>query len=180
MIKNYIKNQKYMKSILFSLAIASVFMACNSKSSDSNKNIVGLDTSGYYKNNVMADTPRKALTAAPGTVTKQVVETRNPDGSVVTTSTTVMGAKTAAPVTHHSSVSSNSVAHSTTYPAVAATPARKGWSNRAKGAAIGGVGGAVVGAVVSKKKGKGAIIGGVLGAAGGYIIGTEKDKKTGR
>jgi hypothetical protein len=45
---------------------------------------------------------------------------------------------------------------------------------------IGGVGGAVAGAVISKKKGKGAIIGGVVGAAGGYILGRSKDKKDGR
>ena len=51
----------------------------------------------------------------------------------------------------------------------------KGWSNAAKDATIGGVGGAVVGAVISKKKGKGAIIGGILGAAGGYILGRKKD-----
>ncbi|HEY8688938.1 MAG TPA: YMGG-like glycine zipper-containing protein [Chitinophagaceae bacterium] len=57
------------------------------------------------------------------------------------------------------------------------TPAeKKGWSNAAKDATIGGVGGAVVGAVISKKKGKGAIIGGILGAAGGYILGNKKDK----
>ena len=61
------------------------------------------------------------------------------------------------------------------------TPAKKeGWSKAAKGAVIGGASGAVVGAVVSKKKGKGAIIGGILGAGGGYVIGRSKDKKDGR
>jgi cobalamin biosynthesis Mg chelatase CobN len=60
-------------------------------------------------------------------------------------------------------------------------PAKKeGWSKAAKGAVIGGASGAVVGAVVSKKKGKGAIIGGILGAGGGYVIGRSKDKKDGR
>jgi YMGG-like Gly-zipper len=57
---------------------------------------------------------------------------------------------------------------------------KKGWSDAAKGATIGGVGGAVAGAVISKNKGKGAIIGGVIGAAGGYILGRKKDKKSGR
>ncbi len=65
--------------------------------------------------------------------------------------------------------------------AQAPQPAKKeGWSKAAKGAAIGGASGAVVGAVVSKKKGKGAIIGGILGAGGGYVIGRSKDKKDGR
>jgi hypothetical protein len=57
---------------------------------------------------------------------------------------------------------------------------RRGWSHAAKDATIGGVGGAVTGAIISKDKSKGAIIGGVLGAAGGYIIGRSKDKKEGR
>ena len=52
-----------------------------------------------------------------------------------------------------------------------------GWSNEAKGAAIGGVGGAVAGAILSKKKGKGALIGGMVGAVGGLIIGNSMDKK---
>ena len=56
---------------------------------------------------------------------------------------------------------------------------KKGISDAAKGAAIGGVGGAVAGAIIGKG-GKGAIIGGVVGAAGGYILGRQKDKKTGR
>ena len=57
-------------------------------------------------------------------------------------------------------------------------PKKKGWSSAAKGAVIGGVGGAVAGAVINgKNRGKGAIIGGVIGAAGGYILGRKKDKK---
>ena len=60
-------------------------------------------------------------------------------------------------------------------------PARKKeWSKAAKGTAIGAGGGALVGALVSKKKGKGAIIGGVVGAGAGYILGRHKDKKDGR
>lgn len=65
-----------------------------------------------------------------------------------------------------------------------ATPApekKKGWSNKAKGAVIGGVVGAGAGAVISKeKKAQGAIIGGVVGAAAGYGLGAILDKKNGR
>lgn len=57
---------------------------------------------------------------------------------------------------------------------------KKGWSDAAKDATIGGVGGAIGGAVISKNKGKGAVIGGILGAAGGYILGRKKDKANGR
>jgi hypothetical protein len=63
---------------------------------------------------------------------------------------------------------------------VATTPQvekKKGWSKAAQGAAIGGVTGAVGGAILSKKKGLGAVVGGVVGAAGGYIIGKKMDKK---
>ena len=54
---------------------------------------------------------------------------------------------------------------------------KKGWSNKAKGTAIGAGAGAVTGAVVSHNKGKGAIIGGAVGAGAGYLVGRHKDKK---
>ncbi len=57
------------------------------------------------------------------------------------------------------------------------TKQRDGWSKAAQGAAIGGVGGAIGGAILSRKKGQGAVIGGIIGAAGGYIIGRKKDKQ---
>ena len=58
--------------------------------------------------------------------------------------------------------------------AQAQTP-KKGWSNKAKGAAIGGGAGAVTGAVIGG--GKGAIIGGAAGVVGGGLIGRKRDKK---
>ena len=58
--------------------------------------------------------------------------------------------------------------------AQAQTP-KKGWSGKAKGAAIGGGAGAVTGAVIGG--GKGAIIGGAAGAVGGALIGRNRDKK---
>lgn len=61
------------------------------------------------------------------------------------------------------------------------TAKKQGWSKAAKGAVIGGVGGAVIGGVINKRnRGAGAIIGGVLGAGAGYGIGRSKDKKDGR
>lgn len=58
---------------------------------------------------------------------------------------------------------------------------KTGWSKAAKGAVIGGVAGAVGGAVINKKnRVVGAVIGGVVGAAGGYGIGRTMDKKDGR
>ena len=61
------------------------------------------------------------------------------------------------------------------------TAQKKGWSKAAKGAVIGGAGGAVLGAVINKRnRAAGAVIGGVLGGAVGYGIGRGQDKKDGR
>lgn len=59
-------------------------------------------------------------------------------------------------------------------------PQKKGWSKKAKGAAIGGGSGAAAGAIIAGKgdRGKGAVIGGAAGAVGGALIGRKKDKKT--
>jgi len=54
---------------------------------------------------------------------------------------------------------------------------KKGWSHKAKGAAIGAGAGAVTGAVVSHDKAKGAVIGGAVGAGAGYLVGRHQDKK---
>ena len=51
----------------------------------------------------------------------------------------------------------------------------KGWSRKAKGAAIGGGSGAVVGGLVGG--GKGALIGAAAGVVGGGLIGRSEDKK---
>ena len=60
------------------------------------------------------------------------------------------------------------------------TARKKGWSDAAKGAVIGGAAGAVGGALIDRNHGQGAIIGGVVGAGSGYLIGRGKDKKSGR
>jgi hypothetical protein len=57
------------------------------------------------------------------------------------------------------------------------TVKKKGWSNVAKGAVIGGVVGAGTGVAVSKNKVKGGIVGGVVGAAAGAGVGAILDKK---
>ena len=75
-----------------------------------------------------------------------------------------------------SSGAMNSVAQ---YPAK--TSMKKGWSRRAKGAVIGGGGGAILGAVINKNNRLvGGALGGAVGAGLGYIIGNELDKKHGR
>ena len=75
----------------------------------------------------------------------------------------------------YSSGSMNSVSQ---YPA---KTLKKGWSRKAKGAVIGGGGGAILGAVINKNNRLlGGALGGALGAGVGYVIGNELDRKHGR
>jgi len=59
------------------------------------------------------------------------------------------------------------------------TTTHRGWSKRAKGAAIGGGAGAIGGALIGHGV-KGALVGGALGAGAGYVIGNESDKNKSR
>ncbi|HEX8329853.1 MAG TPA: YMGG-like glycine zipper-containing protein [Hymenobacter sp.] len=55
---------------------------------------------------------------------------------------------------------------------------RKGWSPQAKGAVIGGLGGAAAGAIINKRnRPVGGIVGGVAGGAIGYGVGKHIDNK---
>lgn len=70
---------------------------------------------------------------------------------------------------------------STTYSGGTTTAAKKkGWSDAAKGTAIGAGVGALGGILIDKKDGRGAIIGGLAGAGAGYAIGRAQDRKSGR
>ncbi|KQB99029.1 YMGG-like glycine zipper-containing protein [Pedobacter sp. Hv1] len=60
------------------------------------------------------------------------------------------------------------------------TNKKKGWSDAAKGTAIGAGVGALGGILIDKKDGRGAIIGGLAGAGAGYAIGRAEDRKSGR
>lgn len=58
---------------------------------------------------------------------------------------------------------------------------KKGWSDAAKGTAIGGAVGAGLGALIDKdKRVRGAIIGAAIGGGSGYAIGRKKDRQSGR
>jgi len=55
---------------------------------------------------------------------------------------------------------------------------RKGWSPQAKGAVIGGLGGAAAGALINKRnRAVGGVVGGVAGGAIGYGVGKHIDNK---
>ena len=87
--------------------------------------------------------------------------------------------RTSAPVRRSTATKSGSMNSVAQYPAK--TSVKKGWSRKAKGAVIGGGGGAILGAVINKKNRLvGGALGGVIGAGLGYVIGNELDKKHGR
>jgi YMGG-like Gly-zipper len=191
-----------MKKIMFTIATAVIFLtACNSEkknNTDAEKRIVFTDTAALRLSNAATDKAANGETLAPQTTND------NTKPKVVTVTKYVrVVEKQQAPrrrsnrnqqqsssQSNGSDDNSPSSAGGTTGGAndgggVASAPEpvvnkKKGWSQAAKGATIGGVGGAVAGAVISKNKGKGAVIGGVIGAAGGYILGRRADKKSGR
>lgn len=182
-----ILNQKSIKNILLGFAAISLF-ACNSNSKsnlDTKSDVLPTDTAGAYKANASADTarltpiapserePKKVVTESK-TTTKTVkpkVEHPATTSTVTHKDTTITTTVTPAPAPV--TTTDNTTATQTPAPA----EKKKGWSSAAKGATIGGVGGAIGGAILSKKKGTGALIGAAVGAAGGYIIGRKKDKK---
>ncbi len=179
-----------MKKILTVFAFASVFVACKNQSSlDKTKDVVLVsDTLGAYKSNYSTDTAstHQANALINGDKTTGVVGatgngTRTPTPRYNTRSSSRSRSNTNRTSsnrnTGNGTMGSNGNNGSS---GTARTTRKKGWSKAAQGTVIGGVGGAVAGAVISKNKGKGAVIGGVVGAAGGYIIGRGKDKKDGR
>jgi hypothetical protein len=149
-----------MKKIFAGLAIVTAMAACNSNNTNKEAEI---QQARQYTIDSM-----KAAAAL------QEAEAKNTAASRTTTANRTS--------TRHSGTARTSTYRSYSEPATLPTAKtstdRPGWSNKAKGAVIGGVVGAVTGAAVSKdKKGKGAIIGGVVGAAGGYGVGAILDKK---
>ncbi|HEX6916363.1 MAG TPA: glycine zipper 2TM domain-containing protein [Chitinophagaceae bacterium] len=157
-----------MKKILPALGIVAVFAACNTKNSAAEQELAILkakqatiDSMNIVVEEREAKAEEKAVSYA----------------AAVRKSTPARRTTTARRPVQYASYSEPAVLPT-------ATPApekKKGWSNKAKGAVIGGVVGAGAGAVIAKdKKAQGAIIGGVVGAAAGYGVGAILDKKSGR
>ncbi|MEO5782646.1 MAG: YMGG-like glycine zipper-containing protein [Ginsengibacter sp.] len=162
-----------MKKIILCFMIAASFVTCKSKTDlDANKDVILVDTTGMYKSNMMTDT---------GSVIETTTLTKgNQNTAVANTRTTNTNRSNTTSNNRNGSGSSTTTSRNNNTSTGQTTTRRRGWSHAAKDATIGGVGGAVVGAVISKNHVKGAVIGGVLGAGGGYILGRSKDKKDGR
>jgi hypothetical protein len=151
-----------MKKMLIVFAVAAVAVSCKSKTAeslDTQKEMVV--TYPAYNNTSLTD---------QGDMGKATTVSKNLPKNTVTTTTTNTG------VSNRTTTSNSGKAVATTK----TTTKKKGWSGAAKGTVIGAGSGAIIGAIVSKKKGTGAIIGGLIGAGAGYVVGNEKDKKNKR
>ena len=189
-----------MKNLILIIFTAAAFAACKSKPdyTSENRNIRLIQDSGAYANSALSDTTPVAK-AAPAPV-----EVAQPPRTIVKTIVIREKApqQVAAPV---QTSQAQQQAPESVPPVVATTPSvptagqddpissggsetasapekakvkKPGMNKATEGAIIGGVAGAVGGAIVSKKKGVGAVVGAVAGAAGGYIIGKKLDKKS--
>jgi len=174
-----------MKRILFALSTVAVMASCsnnNPRTAAETQTIAPADTAGLAQfqawkaqnelavANQLAQQNQAANQQPTEVVRERIVYVDRP-----TTST-----RRSSSSTRRSTSSSNG---SGVYNSTSTNTAqqKKGWSKAAKGAVIGGAGGAVLGAVINKKnRAAGAVIGGVLGGAVGYGIGHGKDKKDGR
>jgi len=163
-----------MKKLFLAVTIAASFVACKQKTTETSKDLLLLqDSARMYNSSYLTDTGAVSSAAMRGGNVNAAYTNNVAPAPARSTSTRRSSG------TYRSGSSSSSSGSGTSTASTRTAPAKKGWSKAAKGAVIGGVGGAVAGAVIGKG-GKGAIIGGVIGAAGGYIIGRSKDRKDGR
>ena len=158
-----------MKKIFYIFTFITAFASCKQKTDlTTNKEMISLGDSVYYNNSYLSDTgaisnPEDFINNSGVISGKAIIPNSNKNSTARTGSSNNKSGSTTA------STSSGKTT----------TAKKKGISKAAKGAIIGGAGGAVVGGVIGKNA-KGAIIGGIVGAAGGYIIGRTQDKKDGR
>ncbi|MDB5196808.1 MAG: glycine zipper protein [Flaviaesturariibacter sp.] len=176
------------------MSAASLMVACNSNPNVSNaaqKN-ASADTVGLAAFNAAKQEQALAAQIAAAPVAEVAAVTTKPAVRTITRYVPVRSVKHTSSSSHNAKAST-SASSGNSAPVVASAPQvinsessnaakeKKGISKAAKGAIIGGVAGAVGGAVINKKnRAVGAVIGGVVGAAGGYGIGRGMDKKDGR
>jgi hypothetical protein len=193
-----------MKKLIPIFSLAVIMAACNSVPKTNTDTMIAgttqqapvtaVDTTGlasyqaWKAQNELADVnnynqpaePQKPIAKATKVkkTSKPHVSQPTPQPAALPSAPTASSENTTIPASDNSTASSGS--GTTSVPAGETTTAeqKKGWSNKAKGAVIGGVVGAGAGAVINKKNPVlGAVIGGVIGAGGGYVIGGKMDKK---
>lgn len=171
-----------MKKVLLALTIAATFAACTGKPKET---AVLIDTTAIKQKAVLEEQAKAK--AADDERNRLAAEKKSAEKNYVNSNRTVHHSSTV----HHSGTSnrSNSGTNNSNV-GTSASPSsngsgtvyqepKRGMSSAAKGAIIGGVGGAVAGGIIGHNA-KGAIIGGAVGAGTGYVIGRSKDRKSGR
>jgi hypothetical protein len=195
-----------MKNLILAIFIITGLAACKSDPEVSqDRNIQLLPDSGSYINNVFSDTNnlvkadvtpqpvaekpqtktivRTIIIEKPAPKTQAVQQSPVPTNipPVVASSPVstppVTGPRSETKRDESISTSGNDNSSPTASTGDEKVQKKTGMNKATQGAIIGGVAGAVGGAVISKKKGLGAVVGGIAGAAGGYIIGKNMDKK---
>lgn len=160
-----------MKKILVVIALSSVMFACNNKAKEEaalkQQQAEKQLAIKAVKDSLRLDSFKKAEVAK----VEQEKEAKHQ---------AELAAARRASSSRSRSYASSGGGSSSAYGGTQPTAKKKGWSDAAKGAVIGGAAGAVGGALIDKKKGRGAIIGGLVGAGGGYLIGRGEDRKSGR
>jgi hypothetical protein len=148
-----------MRKVIIALSMGLVFTACNNQS----KQPSALDTMAIKQQAILEEQARiQAETDSIASVRRSLAAVRRREARYDDVSNESSSAEQA-PVT----------------PTTAA-PAKKGWSDAAKGTVIGAGAGALAGVLIDKNDVRGAVIGGVVGAGTGYAVGRANDRKTGR
>ncbi len=169
-----------MKKFLSIFTVVIIFTACKSKTDSTlstPKNMVLVDTTGLSKSNVLTDVGNNKYV-----INDKGVKTPVTNKPVVVKPVASSSQKnTTANNSGSNSNGGGSGNNTPTTTSEAPVKQDKGWSDAAKGTAIGAGSGAVLGAVLDKNnRVQGAVIGSAVGAGAGYIIGRHRDKKSGR
>lgn len=147
-----------MRITLTALLIGSLFAACNSeKKEDIKTDIQTLSADSTYKNSILTDTAKSNAASKTEEVkkietVKEKPETQQPATKPTTTAPTKPVYEDNTPTVNTGNTTQPTTGTTTPAPATPEVKEKKGMSNTAKGAIIGGVAGAVGGAVISKKK----------------------------
>ena len=152
-----------MKNIFVIVALATVLASCGN--SEKEQALAKEQAVAAVKDSLKLDSFRRAEVAEK----ERLVEERHQ-------AELAAARKASTKTVYTSSGSSTSYSGGTTTTAAK----KKGWSDAAKGTAIGAGVGALGGILIDKKDGRGAIIGGLAGAGAGYAIGRAEDRKSGR
>jgi hypothetical protein len=171
-----------MKKLFIALSMVAVFASCNNQPKET---VVVIDTTAIKQKAILEEQARVKADADAKALNDERAKLEAERNRLAATRRRVSSGSGSSSSGSSGTVSNPNVGTSANAPVTGSgtateAPKKKGWSDAAKGTAIGAGVGALGGVLIDKNDARGAIIGGVVGAAGGYIIGRAKDRKTGR